>query len=264
MNSNSREFNIMFIDKEYDTPVDSSKVTLGTIVDAKYIYEDIRYTDRKGKCRFKVHYPNTAQYQVGAMKEGLLGYYDTSCRNHIGAWSFINEETGNDIILYLTSDSLNHYNYWRSITVRYPVDSLIDLLRSNNYPLRKRPPLLLWEDIPSLLAVGNSRIRINKYPVSPLSSSIQNECYLGIISLWFIESIRISERDNAVALTDKYPSLTPTLYYSGTGNGEVTSDTGELIDLTYQAYLRWWSKVKDLDKKDACKTDPLANAKTRW
>jgi hypothetical protein len=223
----------------------------------------VKYTDKSGCCSFSSDYNPLAQYQVRTLKDGYLGYFDKSHSELNRAFAFINEKTGNDIFLYLTSDSMNHNNYWESVTTRYEIDTLISLLKSNKYPLRSEFPKLLWGDIPALLAIGNNRTSINKYPISALSSSYNKDCYLGIIALWFIESIRISELKNSLAPVDKFPSLTPSLRYSDTNNLESASNI-ELMEKGYQSYVTWWNEVKEMDKQQASKINPLKKSALKW
>ena len=130
--------------------------------------------------------------------------------------------------------------------------------------MRSEFPLLLWENIPELLAIGNSNIMINKYPISVASSSYQKDCYLGIIALWFIEAIRISALKNTLDPNEIFPSLTPSLYYSGNENREPASGRIEIMKKACQAYLLWWDKVKGLDKENGCKINPLDNTNLEW
>lgn len=257
-------FKITVIDKNNNSLIDSAKVTLTALIDSRDIYKYVKYTDTYGRCNFSFDYNPLAQYRVGSMKNGFIGYYDESFIDLDRAFSVLNEKTGNIIDLYLTSDTLNHRNFWASHTTHYDIDTLIYLLKSNSYPLRFEFPLLQWEDIPELLAIGNNSILINKYPISVTSSSYQKDCYLGIVSLWFIESIRISELKMAVNPYEKFPSQTPSLHYMENENQESTSNSAEIMQKAYQSYLIWWEKVKGLDKDHACKINPFENINLEW
>ena len=257
-------FKITVLDKENNSPVENAMVILLTIVDVRDIYIDTIYTNQKGKCKFIVNYPGPAQYQVRTEKDGLLGYFEEGYKNLTRASSFINKETGNDITLYLTSDSMNHYNLWTAGLIRYETDTLINILKSNKYPLRSVFPLLQWQDIPALLAIGNDRTIIDKYPISVASSRLHEDCYLGIVSLWFIESIRITEMKKAIIPHEKFPSLTPTLHYQGAANREQTVNSIEMMEKAYLEYLAWWDEVKTMKKENACKINPLVNLNIKW
>jgi hypothetical protein len=255
---------ITVIDKENNSPIDSAQVVLVSVIDSRDVYKDIKYTGKYGLCRFSTDYNPLAQYQVRTEKNGYIGYFDGSYSLLDRAWAFIDENTGDDIVLYLTSDTMNHENYWASVTTRYEIKTLINLLKSNQYPLRSEFPLLWWEDIPELLAIGNNNILINKYPISVVSSSYQKDCYLGIIALWFIESIRISELKNTLNPNEKFPSLTPSLHYIGAGNPDPASNSIEIMEKAYQAYVTWWDKVKYMDEEHACKINPMENTNMEW
>ncbi|MBP7508537.1 MAG: hypothetical protein KA807_11985 [Prolixibacteraceae bacterium] len=260
--SDVKVYDIKVVNKMNNSPIDSVQVNLVTIIDSKDVFEDIKYTDKNGRCKFSKDNNPLAQYQVRAMKDGFLGYYDKSYRDLDRSYSFINSETGDNIILYLTNDSLNHESYWAERTIRYNVDTLIGLLKSNNYPLRSEFPLLLWEDIPGLLGIGNDNTKINHYPVNVASSSYEKGCYLGIVSLWFIESARITELKKTSDPFKKFPSLTPTL--QDKNDPELTSNNIEIMGKAYQAYMKWWDKVKMMDKELGCKINPLENTDLVW
>jgi hypothetical protein len=262
-------YKITVIDKKTNAPVDSARVVLISVVDYRNIYKYVNYTDAHGRCSFFLDYNPSAQYRVGSMKQGYTDYFDESYADLDRSFSSINEKTGNSVKLYLTSDTLNHRNFWASRATRYDIDTLISLLKSNCYPLRSEFPLLVWEDIPELLAVGNSRTVINKYPVNVAFSGYPKDCYLGIVALWFIESIRIATLKNAVNPNEKFPSLTPSLrdlkrFSHGYLNDNEPSAPSETMEKAYQVYLRWWEKVKSLDKDNACRIDPLEFTMLEW
>jgi hypothetical protein len=255
-------FIIKVKDKTSNAPVDSARVILTQITDARDIREYAAFTDRRGECRFSpAHYPG-AEYQVRTTKKGMVGYYDNSYPDLDRAYSTINDKTGKTIALYLTTDTLNHSKFWASHTARYDIDTLISLLKSNRYPLRSEFPLLLWQDIPSLLATGNDRTLINRYPISALSSGYAKECYLGIIALWFAESARISVLKNASSPFERFPGLTPTLSLKGDPASE--PNTVEMMEQASKAYLKWWNDVKTMDYKEGCQINPLEKTNLEW
>jgi hypothetical protein len=264
MKSRPVVYKVTVTDKKNNSFIDSAKVILTSVTDSRDINEYVKYTDSHGRCSFSLDVNSSAQYRVGSMKKGYVGYYDKSYPDLDRSYLFLTEKTGNTITLYLTSDTLNHRNYWVSHTTRYDIDTLVNLLKSNNYPLRSEFPLLLWEDIPELLAIGDSRILINKYPMNVASSSYQEDCYLGIVALWFIESIRISELRKTVNPFEKFPSLTPSLRYTGSDKQEPTANRTEILEKAYRVYVKWWDKVKNLDKEDACNINPFKNTNMEW
>ena len=257
-------YKITVIDKNNNSPIDSARVILTTVTNSLEVNQFVKYTDLSGRCSFSLDYNPLTQYRVGSMKKGFIGYYDESYTYLDRSLSFLTEKTRNTINLYLTSDTLNQRNFWASHSTRYDIDTLINLLKSNRYPLRSEFTLLRWEDIPELLAIGNSNSLINKYPISVLSSGSSEDCYLGIVSLWFIESIRISELKSTMVPTEKFPSLTPSLHEIGNANKKLGSNRNEILEKAYQAYLIWWNKVKNMDKEHACKINPFENTTLAW
>ena len=258
-------FKITVMDKNTSTPVDSAKVIFSMVTEMGDIQQYDKYTDTHGRCSFSVIPAPTAHYRVGSFKKGLTGYYDKSIIDFNRAFSSPTEQTAKDVNLFLTSDTLNNRKFWESQETRYEIDTLITLLRSNKYPLRSSFPILLWEDIPELLAIGNSSHLIDKYPVSVVSSSSQKDCYLGIVSLWFIESIRITALKNTFAPNEKFPSYIPSLRYttSSENKDSTVNSSGIMVDAC-KAYRLWWDKVKGLDKKDTCRINPFENTNLAW
>ena len=255
-------FKITVINKNNNSPIDSARVILTSVTESRNINEYVRYTDAHGQCSFSQDHNPLVQFQVRAMKKGYTSYFDSSYTDLDRAISFINEKTGNIIVLNLTSDTLNHENYWASHSIRFNIDTLINILKSNAYPLRSEFPELVWADIPQLLAIGNNKSLINKYPISVLSSSYTKECYLGIVSLWFIESSRITELKKTNNPSEKFPSKTPTLYQ--TGNPAMKSNSIEIMEKACQAYRNWWNQIKNMDKEQGCKINPLINSNLEW
>ncbi len=257
-----REIRITVFDKNTSLPVDSASVTLITMVDARDIYPETKYTDGSGHCSFMVTPNPSGEYQVRTEKKGLIPWFDAGYASLIRSVSNINIKTDRNIVLYLTSDSMNHISFWKNRAVRYSADSLVYLLKSDKFPLRSEFPVLLWEDIPGLLSIGNSRTLISKYPISALSSSYSKECYLGIIALWFIESARITELKETWNPSEKFPSLTPALQYSDRPG--MSPENSEIIDKVFNAYKNWWEKVKSMDKKEGSKLNPLEKTGLEW
>jgi hypothetical protein len=256
-----RVIRITVIDKNTGLPVDSAKVIISMMVDARDVVSDVKYADQNGHCSFQVDANPLASGRAGAFKKGFIGYFDDNYIDLDRSFANVNK-TDKNIVLYLTSDSLNHINYWKKITIRYDIDTLISLLKSNKYPDRSAFPLLFWEDIPKLLTSGNNRTMINKYPISLISSGSTKDCYLGIVSLWFIESTRITVLKKAFEPLEKFPSQSPGLLdKSKPGSRQNNIET---MERAYQAYKIWWEKVKKMDKEQGCKINPLENTGLEW
>ena len=160
--------------------------------------------------------------------------------------------------------------YYAKITPHYQIDTLIRLLRNNDYKPNSRLmlPQLEWADIQKLLSAGNDSAKISTFPVNPISSYYLKDCYLGIISLWFIESIRISELKNPKQPFEKFPSQNPILIETAkqSVNPEQWHNPNTTVMMTtaYKAYQKWWETSKKLTKKEACKINPLAGTGLSW
>jgi hypothetical protein len=256
-----RTIRITVMDKKTGLPVDSAKVMMSMMVNARDVFSDVKYTGQNGRCSFQVDANPQASGRVGAFKKGFLGFIDDHYIDLDRSFANVNK-TDKDIVLYLTSDSLNHINYWKKNTIRYNIDTLISLLKSNKYPDRSAFPLLLWEDIPGLLTIGNNRTMINKYPISIISSASAKDCYLGIVSLWFIESARITVLKKAFEPLQKFPSMLPVLYDKS--RPALGQNSIETMEKAYQAYKAWWEKVKNMNQEQACKINPLENTDLAW
>jgi len=258
----SKVIQITVIDKKNDLPIDSAQVRFITIVESRDVFEDVKYTDAFGNCSFSIEPNPVAQYQVGTNKKGFISYFDDTYSGLVRSSAFINEQTNDHLLLYLTSDTLNHINYWAKRTIRYDINTLIKLLKSNNYPVRSGFPSLIWEDIPGLLTIGNDSTIVNNYPISVISSGYTKDCYLGIIAVWFIESIRITQLKKIFDPLEKFPSQSPSFRYIS--NPEELQNNIKTMDIAYQAYKIWWEKIKNLDKENACKVNPLESVNLEW
>jgi 5-hydroxyisourate hydrolase-like protein (transthyretin family) len=249
-------------DKVSGKPVNNAKVDLKGIIDNRDIVEYVQFTDKHGRCSFTVGDSNQAAYQVRATGKGMVGYYDSTYKDLDRSFSFINAATGNTVELWLTSDTLNHEKFWAARATKYNIDQLISMLKNDQYPLRSEIPVIAWEDIPALLALGNDTNRIDKYPVSVLSSSMPGKCYLGIVSLWFVESARIALLKGTSNPNERFPSMTPNL--SVKESAGMNANSALIMEQGYRAYQEWWNKVKNMNKEDGCKINPLENTNLEW
>ena len=256
-----RVIRITVLDKNTGLPIDSAKVIMSMMVDARDVVSDVKYTNQYGRCSFSIDANPLASGRVGTFKNGFVGFFDGNYVDLDRSFAFVNK-TDKNIVLYLTSDSMNHINFWDKRTIRYDPDTLINLLKSNTYPDRSAFPLLFWEDIPKLLTIGNNRTMINNYPISIISSGSTKDCYLGIVSLWFIESARITVQKNLYNPYEEFPSQGPDLVYKNMPGSKVNSP--ETMEKAYQAYKSWWEKIKNMDKEQGCKINPLENTGLVW
>ena len=260
--SKQRIFRITVLDKKNNLPVDSAQVVFTSIVESRDVNIEVKYTDASGMCRFPVKPDPRAQYQFGTSKNGFIDYFDAAEIDLVKSHAFVYQKTGDNIILYLTSDSLNHVNYWKNNAIRYDIDTLVRQLKSDKYPHRSSLPELDWKDIPGLLSIGDDSTLITRFPVSLLASSSTEKCYLGIVALWFIESARITALKKISDPAEKFPSMTPSLHYKG--NPDLPPNSHEMLGKAFKAYKDWWEKNKELNPEQGSKTNPFEKTNLEW
>lgn len=246
-------------DKKVGKPIDNAIVTLTTIVEARDVFREIQHTNTKGQCTFAFNYNPSADYSVFAAKEGYLGYLENDPVKMSKSDARITRDSEKNISLFLTSDSMNQVEFYRKFEERYEIPELLALFKSGKF--HGGIPLLCWNDIPDLLAAGEDTTLISSFPTNPLSSSIM-EAPLGMVALWMIESIRISEGNRFILPFEKYPSLNPAIYFSD--NRENAETDAEKQGKTYEAYRKWWEDVKKMDANRGCKIDPFDGTNLVW
>lgn len=258
--SKTRTIRITVIDKNSNMPVDSAQVNMQTTINDLDFRTAVKYTDKSGKCRISIEKNPALSGMIAACKKGLIGYFDGRFVDLDRSFAKI-KTTTKELTLYLTSDPMNHSNYWKQKAPKYDIDTLIFMLKANKFPDRSNLPLLSWEDIPHLLTIGNSTILINHYPICLISSSSQQDTFLGVVVLWFIESIRISQQSKSYDPLEAFPSWEPVIFNKNPLDD--VSITGAM-GIAYNAYLTWWQKAQNMDRDEACKINPLGNTNLTW
>jgi len=254
----TKKIKVSVIDEKTNRPVDSAQVILNTWDEINPMKADTIITNSSGQCIFSLKYETGSHYEIWAIKRGYYNYLSDDTGSTNKSLIEITEKTQSDITLYLTSDSMQNSNYWKNKAKRYNIDTLINKLRGNElFGL----PLLIWEDIPKLLEISNDTIMLSNFPRNMLSSNWQKECYLGIVSLWLIESIRKTEETGKYNPFDVYPSLNPIIKEK---IGYDKKSDLEKMQLASNIYNDWWQRVMNLDKKEACKIDPFKDAGVGW
>lgn len=250
---------ISVTDIESSTKINNAEVILTSIYDARDINSISKYTDSLGVCRFTTKIQPNTFYRLYAKKSNYQIVYSDGSPDGYRSDLYIDNNTKDEVSLYLTSDPQYYVNYWKSKSPKYNVDTLMAILTANNY--KSGMPLLEWEDIPKLLEYGNNTTLITNFPKNPISSYMMKNCYVGIISLWLIESIRtgiIHEKQYPF----NYPSQNPILINKDS-YGLILNNTEELNE-AYNYYKVWWESVRNMSKEEACKIDPLGNAELVW
>lgn len=97
-------------------------------------------------------------------------------------------------------------------------------------------PDLEPDDISTLLKYRNEKTNLQVFPVNPISSFICDSVTVGIIALWTIESIRISELNGDTSDFMRFPSLNPMLL----DTTRITANKSELQDSASERYYNWW------------------------
>ena len=225
-------------------------------------------TDPNGRCVLHVETGKELAWSFTAKKDGYFQCFDKDLTSPRQSSKTFISELDDKIVLYLTLDVEHLKQYNNSITPHYQIDTLISQLKNDAYKPSSNfiLPDLKWEDIPKLLALGNDQKKITKFTVNPVSSVMQEDCYLGIYALWLIESIRISYGNPLIEPFKRFPSQRPVLFIQTQGSDFLSlfSNTAEHMEMAYIAYDQWWEKVKNMNPAEACKINPLENAQVHW
>lgn len=114
-------------------------------------------------------------------------------------------------------------------------------------------------DIATLLTYREDKTILNRFPVNPISSFIVDSVTVGIIALWTIESIRISELNGDTSEFNRFPSLNPML--RDTTN--FFAKKFALQDSASKRYFNWWNQ-KNISQIDKLKINPLQGSNIVW
>jgi hypothetical protein len=139
------------------------------------------------------------------------------------------------------------------------VETYINQLISGNYESMELPDFNT-SDISALLNYRNETTIITDFPHNPISSFWQQECKLGMIVLWTIESIRAVEIDSEY-LIGRFPSQNPVLALRDAPELHMVFDDKSHTDAA-NAYNDWWNSFHLF--RDKIKIDPLKDTKYRW
>lgn len=264
----TKHVTVTVIDKRTNKPIDDARVTLTMLnnVEGKDIglNSQTGNTDSTGKRNFSYDFNEGDLWEVSTRKAKHYTFHDLD--NSLSESQKRITPTVNEIILYLTSDSLHLISFYEKITPHYQIDTLIQLLASNHYQPENGLiiPTLHWVDIPRLLEIGNDSTIITKFPRNAFSSRHLTSCYLGMVSLWLIESIRITEQKSTNKPSEKFPSQVSYLMEKGNEKFERSPNNVAAMEVAYQAYQKWWRTTRRMNIKDACKINPLEKTNLYW
>ncbi len=120
-------------------------------------------------------------------------------------------------------------------------------------------PDLEPSDISDLLKYRNDKTLLSSPPVNPISSFLPDSVTAGIIALWTIESIRITELKGDDSEFERFPSLNPVVR-DATG---LIKDRFVIQDGVATRYYNWWFQG-DLSETEKLKIDPLMGTNFSW
>ncbi|MBN2487087.1 MAG: DUF4943 family protein [Bacteroidales bacterium] len=115
------------------------------------------------------------------------------------------------------------------------------------------------EHISSLLNYRNDKSIIEKYPTNLISSFLCDSVTVGIIALWTIESIRVSELNGDTSKYNRFPSLNPALV----DTSRIIQNKIVLQDSASIRYFNWWNKNSQPEERKI-NTNPLEGSNIAW
>jgi len=141
------------------------------------------------------------------------------------------------------------------------VESYIELLRADQYQSAQLPDFTP-DDIPALLTYRNEKDLVTVFPRNPISSLYLDDCELGMIVMWTIESIRLVANQSEFLIMN-FPSQNPVMRLKQTDKFELISNETVQNDAA-TAYYDWWQNHQDKAFSEFSEMDPLANTNYAW
>lgn len=141
------------------------------------------------------------------------------------------------------------------------VANYVSLLRSNQYSGFFLPDFEP-DDIPALLSYAGDTSTINHFPVNPISSRIYMPVKVGIVVLWTIESVRVSELRGDTSEFQRFPSLGPAIGRKSTGE-VFPADLTRVQDSVLTLYQDWWNDNSH-SLSDKMQVNPLDKSVYVW
>lgn len=142
--------------------------------------------------------------------------------------------------------------------IKYNADEYMDKVKSETYSDMFLPDLEP-QDISSLLKYRDDKTILKKFPTNPISSLIGDSVTVGIIALWTIESIRISELNGDTSAYKRFPSLNPMIL----DTNSIFTNKFSLQDNVAKRYYNWWSQT-DLSQVEKLQINPLQGSRFVW
>lgn len=113
-----------------------------------------------------------------------------------------------------------------------------------------------WSDVGDLLDRADRTRELERWPINPLSSQMQDRCNEGVMAMWLVEGLR---RDEALG----FPSLNP-LVLGGEDIGDWHAESERNQARAAALYRRWWRRVAALPADERRAIDPLAGSGIGW
>ena len=142
--------------------------------------------------------------------------------------------------------------------IKNNADEYMDKIKSETYSDMFLPDLEP-QDISSLLKYRDDKTILKKFPTNPISSLIGDSVTVGIIALWTIESIRISELNGDTSAYKRFPSLNPMIL----DTNSIFTNKFSLQDNVAKRYNNWWSQT-DLSQVEKLQINPLQGSRFVW
>lgn len=184
------------------------------------------------------------------------------------------EETNGLIILKnsIRKESFDRKDQRKQAEIQ-DVKRFIEELKNNNY-VSDFAPKLSWEDIPALMELAGSTKMLTNFPRNILGRYYIEQCQLGIVAMWLIDSIRKNEgkKPRKAWYISPFPVLKSEgdekkieEYMSAGHNANIlVRNTDEKLRRAHDSYLNWWMAAQHLKRRKAKRLNPLADTDIKW
>jgi len=146
----------------------------------------------------------------------------------------------------------------------YTVEEYVNDLTNNSYHSSVLPEFSP-NQIPELLSYCQSTNYLYIFPTNPLSSYYQDQCKLGFLMLWTVESIRLSYGLELNSQMDRYPSQNPIIeYLDSVKMTYVMDQSDDCLNKVAENYSVWWSANSHQNFSRLRLINPLENTNYKW
>ena len=148
----------------------------------------------------------------------------------------------------------------KSESPKMSVERYVEQLKAGKYDNMELPDFSS-EDIPKLLSYRNETELITGFPINYISSSLTQECALGMYVLWTVESIR-ARSIGSEFLVGTFPSQNPVV--KNREDFEYIEQNQQVLKEVADSYFEWWESNKIQDFSEFHQIDPLGTTAYRW